>query len=653
MVMMRQGRRMPDIFLSYSRKDLAVAGQLAAALQAAGHDVWWDQALKSGEVYDRVTEAALREARVVVVLWSKASVASDWVRSEATVALQRNALMPVMIEDCQRPVMFELRQSADLIGWKGNAKDPRLVAFVGDVARQLGAPQPVPKPAAIVPGTPGGPSRRLLIGGAAGVAALAAGGLGAWQLMGNSEDKGSASIAVLPFANLSGDPAQAYFSDGIAEELRNALAQISGLKVIGRVSSEQFRDATDLAAVAEKLGVVHILTGSVRRSPATIRIGAELVDGKTGAQSWSQSYDQPAGDVLAVQSRIASSVVTALSARLGAMAGIVAVGGTSNPKAQELFLQAKALGAARPSEATLRQQIALLDQAIALDPRYAEAFAAKSRLLVGLATSYTYGQADITAIFAQALATARQAVALAPGFGFAHAALAEGFRSILDIRNAHAEVQRAFALAPGDGRVVSAFARMLTPVDPDRAVGIAERALALDPLDQRVTAARAGALFAARRYQDAATLARRMMQESDKRRGATLLINTLLAMGQPDTARQLVTFMPKGWQQLVLLALVEARAGNRAAADAALAAFRRLDDGTFHYQFATLHAQRGEIPAALDAIENALKTKDPGLNDIAVNPFLDPLRKEPRFKAVQDKIIPPDLFVPARLAPVA
>ncbi|OYQ30771.1 hypothetical protein CHU93_06325 [Sandarakinorhabdus cyanobacteriorum] len=194
---------------------------------------------------------------------------------------------------------------------------------------------------------------------------------------------------------------------------------------------------------------------------------------------------------------------------------------------------------------------------------------------------------------------------------------------------------------------------MLTPVDPDRAVGIAERALTLDPLDRGAMLARANALFFARRYQEAATLIQRLRQESKNRRGATLLVNTLLALGQTDAARQLVPQVPKGWQQPFYRALIEAQAGNRAAADAALAAFRTLDNGTAHYQFAVLHAQRGEIPAALASIEKALKAQDAGLNDIAVDPWLDPLRKEPRFKAVQDKIIPPDLFVPARLAPVA
>ena len=102
------------------------------------------------------------------------------------------------------------------------------------------------------------------------------------------------------------------------------------------------------------------------------------------------------------------------------------------------------------------------------------------------------------------------------------------------------------------------------------------------------------------------------------------------------------------WTWLTLSAMLEARAGNRAASDAALAGLRKIDDGTLHYQFAQVHAQRGEIAAALNSIEAAQKTGDPGLIDIAVDPFLDPLRKEPRFKAVQDKIIPPDLFVPPK-----
>jgi serine/threonine-protein kinase len=142
--------------------------------------------------------------------------------------------------------------------------------------------------------------RAAIVGTAAGAAAVA--GIGGWAFFrpGTRRDD---SIAVLPFANLSGDPSQAYFSDGIAEELRSALSRIAGLTVVARTSSEAVRDE-DAKSAAAKLGVANILTGSVRRSPSMIRISAQLIDGRKGIERWSQSYDRPAGDALPIQSDI-------------------------------------------------------------------------------------------------------------------------------------------------------------------------------------------------------------------------------------------------------------------------------------------------------------------------------------------------------------
>ncbi len=125
----------PDIFLSYSREDQAAARRVALGLEAQGFSVWWDVTLRSGEDYDEVTEKALRHARAVIVLWSKQSVASRWVRTEATIALQSKTLMPVMIENCQRPIMFELTHTTDLSHWKGDASDPAWQTYVGDITR--------------------------------------------------------------------------------------------------------------------------------------------------------------------------------------------------------------------------------------------------------------------------------------------------------------------------------------------------------------------------------------------------------------------------------------------------------------------------------------------------------------------------------------
>ena len=637
---------MPDIFLSYSRQDVAVAGQMAAVLAAAGHDVWWDREIRAGDVYDQVLENALRASRLVIVLWSKTAVLSDWVRSEATVAMQSGTLMPVMIEDCQRPVAFELRQSADLIGWKGNEMDPRLAAVLAEVARQLGAPAAVAKPAVV----PTGPSRRLLIGGAAGVAALAAGGFGAWKFLGGEADDGTASVVVLPFANLSSDPEQAFFSDGIAEELRNALSQIRGLKVIGRVSSEKFRDTHDLPAAAEKLGVDHVLTGSVRRSASTIRIGAQLVDGRTGVESWSQSYDQPVGDALAIQSKIATSVVGALSAKLGAVVGTISVGGTSNVQAQELYLRAWTQSLTDRTEDAYRQVLATLDVAITLDPNYGDAWALKGAMTSNL-RRYPASQSEQLKLANEAIAANQRAAALAPNSAFVKVMLARRYAEALDLQRAHAEIQRAMIVNSAEGRVLSNAATTMRLFDPDRAVTLAQKAVTLDPLNPDYIAIYGQVLQAARRFKEAAVVGQRAMTLSNNGRGGDGLVHTWLGLGQVKAARTNLQFIPFPAQRLAFTAIVEARAGDRAASDAAMAALRKVDDVSINYRLASAHAQRGETFAALDALEAALRLRENTLAQVATDQWFDPIRREPRFKAVQDAVIPPDLFVPPKRRP--
>src|SRR6185503_9718341 len=139
---------MPDIFLSYNREDQATARRFAEAFAAEGLDVWWDATLRSGEAYDEVTETALKTAKAVVVLWSPRSVVSRWVRAEATLADRNKTLLPVTIEACDRPIMFELTQTADLTRWDGSRADKAWVEFLGDVKRFVGAGAPTPRPAA-------------------------------------------------------------------------------------------------------------------------------------------------------------------------------------------------------------------------------------------------------------------------------------------------------------------------------------------------------------------------------------------------------------------------------------------------------------------------------------------------------------------------
>lgn len=630
LTLMRRALPVPDIFLSYSRTDLATTGKMAAALKAAGHDVWWDQALKSGEVYDQVTETALREARVVVVLWSKAAVGSDWVRSEATVAMQRGALMPVMIEDCQRPVMFELRQSADLIGWKGNAKDPRLVAFLGDVARQLATPATL-QPAQIPAAPPSaGPSRRLLIGGGAalGAAALAGGG---WLLLRpTAAHATNTSIAVLPFANLSGDAAQAYFSDGIAEELRSSLSRIAGLQVAARTSSELMRDA-DVKEAAAKLGVAHVLTGSVRKGGGTIRVATQLLNGETGLETWSQAYDRPEGDALVVQSSIATSVANALSLSLGKAAAML--GGTKNPAAYDAYLRAMAL--TQRDEAGFRARIAALDAAIAIDPDFAAAHARRSSAL----TNFFWAVGDVDLLEASGRAAAR-AVALAPILPDAQQALAYYKAAVLDFRGAAETYDKVLRMPDVQGESLSAIASFLAYIGrSNEALALAEKAVALDPLSALAQANRAGVLISARQGTAALAAAEASLSAYPNQNNLYLSKGrALLLLNRPGDALAAFDRVEDPRLRAAGQAIAHLRLGNRAGSDRALAVLKADYADIGAYEIAYVHAVRGEADLAFAALDHAIVTKSRGVAQLRTDFRLDSLRKDPRYAALEKRL---------------
>ncbi|MEP7314851.1 MAG: TIR domain-containing protein [Pseudomonadota bacterium] len=370
---------MPDIFLSYSREDQVAARRFAEAFEHEGFTVWWDQTLRSGENYDQVTEKALREAKAVVVLWSKTSVESRWVRAEATQADRLGTLMPATIEDCNRPIMFELKHTADLAHWQGEAQDPAWKSFVSDVAHFVRGSQPHTPvaPAAVTKGR----SRWQLpiIGGV--LAVLVGGGLLYSQLhqkpattqvpSGSVAAQAEVSLAVLPFANLSSDPEQEYFSDGLTEEILNQLAQAPGLRLVGRTSSFAFKGKNeDLRIIGEKLGVANLLEGSIRKDGASLRITAQLIRASDGSHLWSKSYDRQLSNVFTLQEEVARDVARALSVRLDVGTTRRAEGGTTDVEAYDLYLRARTL-IQRGGLENGRQAAQICRQAVSLDPQFA------------------------------------------------------------------------------------------------------------------------------------------------------------------------------------------------------------------------------------------------------------------------------------------
>jgi TolB-like protein len=329
---------MADVFISYSRSDAAIARRFAEAFEAQGLSVWWDDALRSGDIFDEAIEQALKQAKAVVVLWSKASVVSRWVRAEATLADRNKTLLPVMIEQCERPIIFELTHAANLERWQGASEDAKWLAFVADVRRFVAsttAERPVRRDAAaIVPhAAPAKPLEPVL--------------------------------AVLPFDNLSSDPEMQFFSDGVSEEIIQQLSRGAQIKVIGRTSSFQFRGDRK-AQAAPALRCTHVLDGSIRRAANRVRIAAHLVETASQTTLWSDRYDRGLEDIFAVQDEISEHISAALHRTFNAFSSKAV-----DPAAYDLYLRASPRSYA-PSEA--RTNIGLLEVATRRAPHFAEAW---------------------------------------------------------------------------------------------------------------------------------------------------------------------------------------------------------------------------------------------------------------------------------------
>ncbi len=374
-------QRMPDIFLSYSREDLPTARLYAEAFEREGLTVWWDQTLNPGEAFDEVTEKALLEAKAVVVLWSKHSVASRWVRAEATQANDNKTLVPVMIEPCKRPIMFELTHTANLTAWRGDSGAKEWQDFVSGIRRVVGSGSPEvtrklpPAPQAAAHGRP---AWRMVA--AAGAVLLVAGA--AWWVLGRHSGESPAgaatkevTLAVLPFANLSSDPEQDYFSDGLTEEVLDHLAQVKDLRVTARTSSFSFKGKNeDIRVIGQKLGVSNLLEGSVRKSGNRLRITAQLIRSQDGTHLWSQTYERELADVFAVQEKIAQDVTQALSITLDVGESSRARGGTTNLEAYDKYLRAREIDRAGRGKPGFLQAAQLYRDAATLDPGFFRAW---------------------------------------------------------------------------------------------------------------------------------------------------------------------------------------------------------------------------------------------------------------------------------------
>jgi TolB-like protein len=448
------------------------------------------------------------------------------------------------------------------------------------------------------------------------------------------------SIAVLPFVNMSGDPKEDYFSDGLSEELLNSLVSLRGLQVAARTSSFSFKGTgAGVADIARKLNVGAVLEGSVRKDGGRVRITAQLINAVTGFHLWSQTYDRDLKNVLALQTEIATAVTQALQATLlGAVATAVELGGTRNPHAFDAYLKGK--GIEVNSKETNLAQIAAFDEAIRLDPQYAKAYAAKGLSLGHYSGSYE-SASNSHHVAEQAHALIEKAVQLAPDLAEAHRALGWSFDvALLDFAHGMAEYERALALAPGDARVLSTNANFLSRMGhADEAIASAERAVTLDPVNALSYNDLGWVFYFSHRYREAvAAFDRALSLNPHAHWGHGMRGLAYLGLGEFEAARQSCLTPPLSWVGQMCAAIAYAKLDLKAQAQAQLAQMKADSGDALAYQFASIYAQWGDTPTALNWLEVAYRLKDPGLAWLKVDPLLDPLRKEPRFQEIERKL---------------
>jgi TolB-like protein len=389
----------PDIFLSYNRDDQARAKVFAEAFAGQGFSVWWDVGLKAGEAYDEVTETALRTAKAVVVLWSKKSVVSRWVRAEATLADRQRTLVPCMIEPCERPIMFELTQTAELEHWRGETTDRVWLGFLADVGRFVGR-QTAPAPAPVAP--------------------MQASSMATAK---PSPRSGRPSVALMPFTNRSGDKADEVFAGGMVEDIAAALSLGRGLKVIAQSATFAYRkDTSDLRRIGQELDAKYILEGNVRRVGQSLRVTAQLVEAETGAILWTQKFDRPLAELAELQEELVNEVAAHLGVQIHKVEMERALRKPGDITAWEAVMRSWAAYARLTAE-SLGVAVAEARRAVALAPDYAVAHAT---LAMGLALSYQEGAFRDATLIAEAMAHCDRAMDLNPNnptvlFQVAHA----------------------------------------------------------------------------------------------------------------------------------------------------------------------------------------------------------------------------------------
>jgi TolB-like protein/DNA-binding winged helix-turn-helix (wHTH) protein/Flp pilus assembly protein TadD len=449
------------------------------------------------------------------------------------------------------------------------------------------------------------------------------------------------SVAVLPFADSSPHTDQEYFSDGLAEQLINDLAKVSGLKVVGRSSAFQFKGKNeDLRDVGRKLGVANVLEGSVRRDGNHVRITAELIKTDDGFQLWSQTYDREINDIFTVEDEIARAATDALQLKLlgGNGQPVASNPRSSNPEAYQAYLQAKYFSGRGQSKEDLDKALAYTDAAIKLDEKYAPAWALRASVQNEMAE---YSLTDPTEGYRDARDDAERAIELDPALAAAYLALANTQIDYdWDWDAANVSLAKAAAIEPGsvEGfRLRSHLSRILGNLD--QATRLYQQAIALDPLRTNSYSGLEYLLYVGGRYDEARAAQQKALDLNPQATYVHLtLAKILIAEGKQQQALAEVEKESIEWERLSGLALAYHALGREQDSNAALAALIAKYGNGGAFQIAQVYAFRGESDKTFEWLGRAYKQRDPGLPEFNSDPLFKNLRHDPRYTELLKKM---------------
>src|SRR6266496_1081348 len=488
----------------------------------------------------------------------------------------------------------------------------------------------------------------VVVAGAISVALFFLGRYTASTKPSGSANAAAKSVAVLPFENLSEDKANAYFADGIQEEILTRLAKIADLKVISRTSTQQYQSKpANLSEIAKQLGVANILEGSVQRSADQVRVNVQLIRAATGAHLWAYTFDRKLTDIFAVESDIAKTIADTLQAKLTrSEQHAIAARPTENTEAHQLYLKGRFFWNKRTGN-DLKKSIDYFNQAIAADPKYALAYAGVAEAYV-LLPSYAGGTPQ--ECDPKAEAAAKRALALDETVAEAHNALGEAFLFYdFDFSRSIREFQRAIQLKPNYATAHQWYGNdLLVPLGRfDEAIAEMKRALELDPLSLIINEDLGNTYYSARRYDEAIEqLTKTLEMDSSFYYAHWSLGVAFEAKGTLDAAieeYQKARALNDDPFVLALLGHAYASSGNEAEALKILDQLKELSKQRYvtAYNFAIVYLGLGDKEEALRWLQKSYQDRAGyDIATIKVDPFLDPLRGDPHFEALAEKILP-------------